>query len=75
MKAEKQSLITWLKELNPKQQIRIFEMVIGTSGGLLTALILHRYIIPEEAPINGHFWILCGGVGLFFGYRNWRDSW
>lgn len=75
MKDEKQSLIEWLRTLNPRHQVRLFEMVIGSSGGIVTALILHRHVIPDEAPINGPFWILCGGVGLYFGYRNWRDSW
>ena len=75
MKVEEQSLVEWLKALNPKHQVRILEMIVGTGGGVATALFLHLYVIPAEAPIDGLIWIACGLVGLYYGYRNWRDSW
>jgi hypothetical protein len=75
VKDDKQSLLQWLKELNPRHQLRALEMLVGTSGGVVTALILHRYVIPDDVPINGPIWIVSGLVGLYFGYGQWRDSW
>lgn len=75
VKDNKQSLFQWLRELNPRHQLRVLEMLVGTSGGVVSALILHYYVIPEDWPINGPIWILVGLVGLYFGYAQWRDSW
>ena len=77
MKQDKQSLFDWLQELNPQNQIRVSEMLFGTVGGVLTGFVLYQLIPHPEAvhPLVVLLLLGTGVIGLYQGFRHWRNSW